>query len=156
LQFATVEVKPDGWVSAWTDPECPVARAVDLVGDRWSLLIVRDAFDGERRFSEFQRNLGIAKNILADRLRALVEHGILEQRPNAQNTRQEYALTERGADLFAVIVSLRQWGERHAFGPGEEHSMLIDKATGQPIPELRPVSAGGKPLDAGSTYVRKV
>src|SRR3954454_14774427 len=106
--------------SAWTDPECPVARAVDLLGDRWSLLIVRDAFDGERRFSEFQRNLGIAKNILADRLRALVDHGILEQRPNARNTRQEYALTERGADLFGVIVSLRQWGERHAFAPGEE------------------------------------
>ncbi|MER2224827.1 MAG: helix-turn-helix domain-containing protein, partial [Rhodococcus sp. (in: high G+C Gram-positive bacteria)] len=64
----------------WTDSHCPTARAADIIGDRWSLLIVRDAFDGASRFSQFQRNLGIAKNILTERLKALVEQGIFEVR----------------------------------------------------------------------------
>ena len=76
----------------WTDPHCPTARAADIIGDRWSLLIVRDAFDGSSRFSQFQRNLRIAKNILTDRLKTLVEQGIFEVRPNEQGTRNEYIL----------------------------------------------------------------
>src|SRR5687767_10495452 len=92
--------------------ECPVARAVDVIGDRWSLLIVRDAFDGISRFSEFQRNLGLAKNILSSRLRELVAHEILEVLPAADGSAyHEYALTQKGRDLFTILVSLRQWGE---------------------------------------------
>ncbi|MFD4181964.1 winged helix-turn-helix transcriptional regulator [Rhodococcus sp. NPDC058514] len=140
----------------WTDPHCPVARTADLLGDRWSLLIVRDSFDGASRFSEFQRNLGIAKNILADRLRNLVEHGVLVQRPNAQGTRHEYELTDSGRDLFTVIVSLRQWGERHAFGEGERHSRLIDKTTGEPAPTLLLLNKDGIALGPTNTHVRKV
>ncbi len=91
-------------------PALPDGPSGDIIGDRWSLLIVRDAFDGSSRFSQFQRNLGIAKNILTDRLKVLVEQGIFEVQPNAQGTRNEYILTERGMDLFIVIISLRQWG----------------------------------------------
>ncbi|TSD47835.1 helix-turn-helix transcriptional regulator [Rhodococcus sp. KBS0724] len=140
----------------WTDPHCPVARTTDIVGDRWSLLIVRDAFDGTRRFSQFQRNLGIAKNILTDRLRGLVEQGILEARSNEQGTRNEYVLTDRGMDLFTVIVSLRQWGERHAFSDGEPHSTLVDDSTGDPVPMLRLVNAQNIELDTANTHVHKI
>ena len=140
----------------WTDSHCPVARAADIIGDRWSLLIVRDAFDGARRFSQFQRNLGIAKNILTDRLRSLVEQEILEVRANEQGTRNEYVLTARGADLFTVIVSLRQWGERHAFDDGEPYSTLVDDTAGDPVPTLRLANAQDIELDVANTHVRKV
>jgi DNA-binding HxlR family transcriptional regulator len=139
----------------WTDADCPVARTVDIVGDRWSLLIVRDAFDGARRFSQFQRNLGIAKNILADRLRGLVEQGVLEVRSNERGTRHEYVLTDCGRDLFVVIVSLRQWGERHAYTDGEPRSTLIDDTTGDPVSVLQLVNAQNIGLDARNTHVRK-
>lgn len=140
----------------WTDPHCPVARALDLVGDRWSLLIVRDAIDGARRFSQLQRSLGIAKNILSDRLRVLVEQGILETQSNEQGTRKEYVLTSSGRDLFTVIVSLRQWGERHAFSAGERHSTLVDDTGGRAVPTLRVVNKDGVELTPANTHVRRV
>lgn len=140
----------------WTDQHCPVARAVDLVGDRWSLLIVRDAFDGARRFSQFQRSLGIAKNILTDRLRALVEQGILDTQSNERGTRREYVLTDSGRDLFTVIVSLRQWGERHAFTDDEQHSTLVDDTVGDSVPVLRLVNMDGVELTSANTHVRKL
>ena len=88
---------------------CPVARALDAIGDWWSLLIVRDAFDGVRRFGEFQKSLGVAKNILSDRLRTLVAHDILAAVPASDGSAyQEYVLTEKGQALFPVIVGLRQ------------------------------------------------
>lgn len=85
------------------DAECPVARSLDAIGDWWSLLIVRDAFDGIRRFGEFQRNLGMAKNILAARLRTLVEHGVLAVVPASDGSAyQEYVLTEKGLSLIHI------------------------------------------------------
>lgn len=140
----------------WTDQHCPVARALDLVGDRWSLLIVRDAIDGARRFSQLQRSLGIAKNILSDRLRVLVEQGILETQSNEQGTRKEYVLTRSGRDLFTVIVSLRQWGERHAFSAGERHSTLVDDTGGGAVPTLRVVNKDGVELTPANTHVHRV
>ncbi|MFD8998884.1 winged helix-turn-helix transcriptional regulator [Streptomyces abikoensis] len=138
----------------WTDPECPVARALDLVGDRWSLLVVRDAMDGARAFTEFQRRTGIARNILTDRLRKLTAHGLLVQRTAPSGRRQEYVLTDAGRDLFAVILTLRQWGERHAFDPGETHSTLVDRH-GDPVPDIAPIGADGAPVDADTTQVRR-
>jgi DNA-binding HxlR family transcriptional regulator len=89
---------------------CPVARAVDVVGDWWSLLIVRDAFLGPRRFGEFERGLGVAKNILTDRLRKLAAAGVLEAVPAADGSAyKEYALTEKGRGLLPVVVALGQW-----------------------------------------------
>lgn len=136
---------------------CPVARSVDLIGDRWSLLIVRDAFDGVRRFGDFQRSLGVARNILATRLRRLVEVGILETRDASDGTSyQEYVLTPKGESLFPVVVALRQWGEKNVFKRGERHSLLIDKRTGKPIPLMVPKDKDGKVLRPTVTEVKKV
>ncbi|NDU71725.1 transcriptional regulator [Actinomadura sp. DSM 109109] len=139
---------------AWTDPGCPVARTADLVGDRWSLLIIRDAMDGARSFTDFQQRTGIARNILSDRLRRLTAHGLLTQVGAPSGRRRLYALTEAGEDLFPVIVTLRQWGERHAFDPGEPHSVLVDH-DGARVPDLLPAAANGEPLTSATTSVRR-
>ncbi|WP_243774447.1 winged helix-turn-helix transcriptional regulator [Actinomadura barringtoniae] len=138
---------------AWTDPSCPVARTVDLVGDRWSLLIVRDAMDGARSFTDFQQRTGIARNILTERLRKLVAHGVLTQVEAPSGRRRLYKLTDTGKDLFPVIVTLRQWGERHAFEPDEPHSLLVDEK-GKPVPPLQPAAANGSPLTSDTTSVQ--
>lgn len=136
---------------------CPVARTVDLIGDRWSLLIVRDAFDGIRRFGDFQQSLGMARNILTDRLQKLVGAGILARQDASDGTAyQEYVLTPQGESLFSIVVALRQWGEQHLFGPGERHSVLIDKSTGEPVPTMALKAQDGSVLLPGATQVRKV
>ncbi|AHH95023.1 helix-turn-helix domain-containing protein [Kutzneria viridogrisea] len=137
--------------------DCPVARSVDAIGDWWSLLIVRDAFDGSRRFGEFQRGLGVAKNILTTRLRSLVAGGVLEVVPASDGSAyHEYVLTPKGRDLFPVVVALRQWGEAHFFAPGEPRSELVDREHGRPLSPLEIRSAEGVPLGAEDTVVRKV
>lgn len=136
---------------------CPVARSVDLIGDRWSLLIVRNAFDGMRRFGDFQRDLGVARNILADRLRKLVDAGILAMQGASDGTSyQEYVLTDKGESLFPIVVALRQWGEQHLFESGERHSLLIDRRTGKPVPLMAPAAQDGTALKAQDTDVQKV
>lgn len=137
---------------AWTDPGCPAARASDLVGDRWSLLIIRDAMDGARSFTDFRTRTGIARNILTDRLRKLVERGVLTQVDAPTGSRQWYELTDAGRDLFPVVLALRQWGERHAFAAGEEHTTLVDHV-GAVVPELTPVGRDGSPLTSENTRV---
>ncbi|WP_080498448.1 winged helix-turn-helix transcriptional regulator [Burkholderia pseudomallei] len=128
-----------------SDDACPVARAVDAVGDRWSLLIVRDAFDGVRRFSEFQRNLGIARNMLADRLKTLVEAGVLAAAPASDGSaHHEYVLTDKGRALFPVVVALRQWGESQLFGAGEPHSRLVERRSGLPVAPIGPRARRGR------------
>lgn len=137
--------------------ECPVARAVDVIGDRWSLLIVRDAFDGISRFSDFRRNLGLARNILASRLRDLVNAGILEVVPARDgSTYYEYALTEKGRELFSLIVALRQWGEEHLFEEGEPRSVLLDTKYERPLRRLEVADANGHTLTPSDAFVRKV
>lgn len=139
------------------DSECPVARSVDAIGDWWSLLIVRDAFDGSRRFGEFQRSLGVAKNILTARLRTLVAGGVLESVPASDGSAyREYVLTPKGRALFPVVVALRQWGEEHFFAPGEPHSHLVDRRQGRPLRALEVLSADGRRLDPDDTAVHKV
>jgi DNA-binding HxlR family transcriptional regulator len=140
--------------AAWTDPNCPVARAVDVVGDRWSLLIVRDAMDGARSFTDFQQRTGIARNILTDRLRKLVDDGLIAQVEAPSGKRRVYTLTAVGKDLFPVIVTLRQWGERHAFEAGEPHSVLVDEH-GAIVPQIVPAAADGRPLTSDTTAVQK-
>ncbi|MCY9848432.1 winged helix-turn-helix transcriptional regulator [Pectobacterium jejuense] len=136
---------------------CPVARALEVVGDRWALLIIRDAFDNRRRFGDFQRSLGVAKNILTDRLRALVEEGILSVQPVSESSAyQEYILTPKGEQLFPLVVALRQWGEQQLFAEGEPHSLLLDKHTGQPLQTMLPHSAEGQLVVGQHTFVQKV
>lgn len=135
---------------------CPVARSLDAIGDWWSLLIVRDAFDGVRRFGEFQKSLGVAKNILSDRLRTLVAHGILAVAPASDGSAyQEYVLTDKGRALFPVIVGLRQWGEDHYYGPAEAHSTLIDRKRGQAVRRLEIRAQDGRLLEPEDTVVQK-
>ena len=125
---------------------CSIASALDVVGEPWTLLIVRDAFYGVRRFDDFQENLGIARNVLTARLKKLVEAGVFRKIAYRQRPlRHEYRLTEKGAALFPVIVGLKQWGDRFGSAArngrpmelvnhGDGHTLepvLIDAATGQ-------------------------
>ncbi len=136
---------------------CPVARSTALLGDHWSLLLIRDAFDGVRRFSDFQRSVGAARNILSNRLKRLVEAGILLQQPASDGSAyQEYVLTDAGQELFPLLVALRQWGERHCFAADEAHSTLIERATGRPLPYMQPHGSNGKPLEASKSRVQKL
>lgn len=140
-----------------TQAECPVARSLDAIGDWWSLLIVRDAFDGISRFGEFRRSLGIAKGMLTARLRDLVDCGVLETAPASDGSAyQDYLLTEKGRALFPVVVALRQWGQEHLYAPGEPHSVLVDVATGSPVEKLELRSAGGRVLEWNDTRVDKL
>jgi DNA-binding HxlR family transcriptional regulator len=127
--------------------KCPVARPLDAIGDWWSLLIIRDAFDGLRRFGEFQRNLGLAKNILSARLRNLVDQGILETVPASDGSAYRgYILTEKGLGLFPVLVALRQWGEEYFFDPTETHVHLVDIKEGKAVKKLELRSRDGRLL----------
>ncbi len=137
--------------------ECPVARTLEAIGDRWSLMIIRDAFDDIRRFSEFQKSLGLAKNILASRLKVLVQLGILEVCPASNGSAyKEYVLTERGRSVFPIIVSMRQWGERHMFSAGETHSVLLDNERNQPVVALEVRSTDGRLLAPQDCHRRQV
>ncbi|TSB18482.1 winged helix-turn-helix transcriptional regulator [Streptomyces benahoarensis] len=138
------------------DSDCPVARSVDAIGDWWSLLIVRDAFDGSRRFGEFQRSLGVAKNILTTRLRTLVAGGVLASVPASDGSAyREYVLTPKGEALFPVIVALRQWGEQHFFAPDEPHSELVDRRGGHRLRVLEVRAEDGRRVGPEDTTVQK-
>ena len=107
------------WLSLDTE-NCPVQRTLDLVGEKWSLLIIREAVNGVRRFDDFRDHMGMSEAVLADRLRKLVAAGVFmtrPYRPPGGRTRHEYRLTEKGWDLWPVVVSLMQWGDKHAADP---------------------------------------
>jgi DNA-binding HxlR family transcriptional regulator len=135
--------------------ECPIARALDVIGDWWSLLIIRDALFGVRRFSEFQKRLGLAKNILAVRLRALVDQGILEMAPASDGSAyQEYVLTPKGRGIFPILVALRQWSEEFDDRPAEIGTILVDRENGRPVRKLELYSQDGRLLTAADTAVK--
>ena len=135
---------------------CPVARSLDVIGDWWSLLIVRDAFLGLRRFGEFQKSLGLAKNILTARLRHLVSEGIMETVPAADGSAyHDYVLTEKGRALSPVLVALRQWGEDTFFPEGDCRSVLVDKQSGKPVKKLEMHAQDGRLLTRDETEVRQ-
>lgn len=137
--------------------QCPVARALEVIGDRWALMILRDAFDGLRRFSEFQKNLGLAKNILASRLKLLLESGLLQLQPASDGSAyKEYVLTEKGRSVFPIVVGMRQWGERFLFEAGEVRSQLLDSAQGQPVEVLQVRAKDGRALAPGDCLRRTV
>ncbi len=128
---------------------CSVAAALEIVGEPWTLLILRDAYQQVRRFEEFQRHLGIARNILTARLKKLVDHGILlkvqyQDRPR----RFEYRLSDKGAALFPVIVCLKEWGDRYgdkaSYGPPLD---LVDKSTGEVVRPALIDQANGKAIE---------
>ena len=135
--------------------ECPIARSLDVLGDWWSLLIIRDALLGIRRFSEFQKSIGLAKNILAARLRALVDHGILKTAPASDGSAyQEYVLTPKGRGVFPVLVALRQWSEEFSSDSGGFSTLLVDRHKGRPVRKLEIRAEDGRSLADGDTELR--
>lgn len=141
-------------VSLW-NAGCPVARSLDAIGDWWSLLIIRDAFSGARRFGEFQIGLGISKGVLTTRLSELVRRGIFKTAPASDGTAyREYVLTAKGRGLFPIIVALRQWGEGYLYADGEDRSSLVERKTGAPIAQLVIQSTSGLPLSWSDTEVQ--
>ncbi|HEY7844499.1 MAG TPA: helix-turn-helix domain-containing protein [Bradyrhizobium sp.] len=135
--------------------DCPIARALDVFGDWWSLLIIRDALLGHRRFGEFQKSLGLAKNILTVRLRALVDQGLLEMAPASDGSAyQEYVLTAKGRGIFPVLVALRQWSEEFDAHPEEIATLLVDRDSGRPVKKLELHASDGRLLGAGATMLK--
>jgi DNA-binding HxlR family transcriptional regulator len=117
--------------------ECPIARSLDALGDWWSLLIIRDAFLGKRRFGEFQKSIGLAKNILTD-----------------GSAYQEYLLTPKGRGIFPVLVALRQWSEEFSCDGGGFPTVLVDRDKGRPVRKLELRAEDGRLLGTGDTEVR--
>lgn len=127
---------------------CPVARTVDLLGDRWMLMIIRDAFDGISRFTDFQKSLGVAKNVLAARLKILVDAGVFSLIPAKEGgVYKAYQLTDKGKSLLPLMVSLRQWGEENLFREGEAISHLVDEE-GLPVAKLVVTSQNGTVMES--------
>lgn len=126
---------------------CALPAALEAVGERWSFLILRGAFNGLHHFEEFQSTIGIARNILANRLGKLVAHGILSREPMQDDRRKiEYRLTEKGAALLPAIVALRQWGEKWAAN-GPSTPVLVDRLYQQPIQPIAIFAQDGRELE---------
>jgi DNA-binding HxlR family transcriptional regulator len=134
--------------------ECPVARSLAELGERWRLLVLRDALHGLRRFDEFEESLGIAPNILADRLSGLVADGMLEKRRYSERPpRYEYWPTDKARDLVPVLIALVDWGTRWLFpeGPTVE---LIDRSSGRPVEPVLVNAATGQPISSTTVRLR--
>jgi DNA-binding HxlR family transcriptional regulator len=118
---------------AYSAENCSVTRALEIVGEKWSLLILREAFFGLRRFEEFQKALGCARNLLSTRLSSLVDHGVMERteyREEGQRPRPEYQLTEMGKDLLPTVIALLNWGDRWISGAGRSPLHVRHKTCG--------------------------
>jgi DNA-binding HxlR family transcriptional regulator len=131
------------------DMNCSFARAAERIGDKWSLLIIRDAFYGIYSFAEFKRRLGLAPTVLTDRLEKLCANGILERYQRREGVdRHAYRLTEAGQALFPIVVAVMQWGDAWISGEGKEPVQLFDKEALKPLPKLQVTDASGAPLNA--------
>jgi DNA-binding HxlR family transcriptional regulator len=139
-------------LSEWN---CSIARTLDVVGEWWTLLILRDAFRGVRRFDDFQASLGMARSVLTARLRKLTESGVLDKRQYSEHPpRYEYQLTEKGRALFPVITALLQWGDDWAAGPAGPPVHLLHSPCGEAIhPRLTCPQCGGEVTAANTRGV---
>lgn len=127
---------------------CAASRALEVVGDWWSLLIVRDALLGVERFGEFQKRIGLAKNILSSRLKKLTDGGVLRVEPDeAAPSRHRYVLTERGRQLAVIIMAMWQWGEENCFMAGEAVPVLFDEGSKQSLAKLEIKTTDGRVVD---------
>ena len=137
------------------DVTCSVARSLSIVGDRWTLLVLRDAFLGVRRFDHFQKRIGATRHRLADRLRKLVGSGILERvRYQQRPARFEYRLTDKGRDLYPVIVSLTRWGDRWMAGRAGSPVELVHKGCGKVTMPSLACPECGEPVAARDMIAR--
>ena len=127
---------------------CSVAQCLEVIGEWWNMLIVRDAFLGVTRFDDFQTRLGISRNVLNQRLNGLVEHGVLKKVPYQERPpRSEYRLTDKGRDLFGVLTTMRQWGDRWA-APDGPRVETVHTACGHVSHAVQVCSECAEPVDA--------
>ena len=139
----------------FTHQNCSIAQSLEVLGDWWTLLLIREAFLGTRRFAEFASALGISKNILTRRLRHLVDHGVMERvDAGVHGRRYEYVLTPMGKDLATMLTALRQWGDRWIFGRGHEPLVIQDRRTGRAIPPVRIRGEDGEPIAGDQLEIR--
>jgi DNA-binding HxlR family transcriptional regulator len=139
----------------YPEQTCSIAGALEVVGERWSLLIVRDVLLGVRRFEELQADLGVARNVLQTRLTRLLEHGVLEKRLYQERPkRYEYRLTEKGLDLWPTIVALLQWGDKHAAPEAGPPVLLEHRECGGAVDQHRICQACGARLNARDAVAR--
>jgi DNA-binding HxlR family transcriptional regulator len=132
----------------YTSQNCSIARTLEVIGERWSMLIVREAFLGTRRFDEYRRRLGIARNVLGTRLERLQAAGVLERVPyHERPVRYEYRLTEKGADLWPALVALLQWGDKYS-APEGPPVVLVHKRCGGGVDDRRRCDRCGAELQA--------
>lgn len=127
---------------------CSVALALQLIGDRWTLMIIRDAFFGVTRFQDFHQSIGMAKNVLSERLAKLVDGGVFEPVPVGEGSWHEYRLTPMGRDLLPALLALMQWGDRWLNAPERIPVKVIDRRSGRSIRHIDIRDAGGKALGA--------
>jgi DNA-binding HxlR family transcriptional regulator len=138
------------WALDYDTQDCTIGAALAIVGEKWTFLVLREAFNGIRRFGDMQRRTGAPRQVLTDRLAHLVEAGILRKVPYqepGQRARSEYRLTERGLDLFPVIAALLEWGNKHASGPGGPIVSLTHRDCGEPV-ELQLGCAAGHQVES--------
>ena len=124
---------------------CSLAQTLEVIGERWTLLILRDAFFGAKRFEQFQKSLGVARNILTERLKRLVDEGILEKHA-IDGGRFEYLLTDKGLDLQPVLLAMTHWGDRYKPASRGGRPEFIDRATGEPIAQMAVHANDGRVL----------
>jgi DNA-binding HxlR family transcriptional regulator len=141
--------------TSFAEMNCSLARTLDVVGEWWTLLVLREVFFGRRGFTQMHRTLGVARNVLSDRLRTLVEAGILERRPDpGDGRRHEFHLTEKGRDLLPALVMLMQWGDRWADDGAGPPVLLVDRDHGTPIDPVVVDHSTGAAVDAATLTVR--
>ena len=134
---------------------CSMARAHDVVGEWWTLLVIREVFLGRRNFTDIQQTLGVARNILSDRLATLVDEGVLDKRPDASDGRRsEYHLTEKGTELLPLLVMLMQWGDRWADDGLGPPLLLIDRGTGEVVDPALVDTRTGQAIDVSQLRAR--
>ena len=139
--------------ASFSDMPCSIAQALEVVGEWWTLLILRDSFLGVTRFEDWQRRLGIARNVLSARLDVLVDQGILERRRYQDHPpRDEYVLTRKGEDLGPILVALRAWGDRYA-APDGPPAVLVHDDCGAPTTPVMHCSACGERLRRDHVHV---
>ncbi|MEM9621161.1 MAG: helix-turn-helix domain-containing protein [Pseudomonadota bacterium] len=128
---------------------CSVAQTMNILGERWTMLIIRDALFGAKRFVQFERSLGIARNILTARLNMLVDEGLMEKRKAVETNHPEYVLTDAGRELETVLLAITHWGDKHRPNPAGTRLIFTERETGVPIQPMHATTEDGKALQPG-------
>ena len=138
------------WILDYDPANCAIGAAVEILGERATFLVLREAFNGVRRFDDMQRRTGMPRQVLSNRLARLVDEGLLRKVPyreTGQRSRNEYRLTDKGLDLYPVLVAMMQWGDRYAVGPAGPQVLLRHRDCGEPV-QLRISCQAGHDLDS--------